>query len=116
MSTHPESYSQLQKDSTLVEVIRRQEAEISDRDLYYIPEELVEEAEPGLKEGDIVGITTSIEGIAIMHVALLVRREGRIHLLHASSAAGRVVVSDETLQAYLLNSERATGIMVARPL
>jgi len=116
MSTHPESYSQLNNDSTLVEAIRRQEAAISARDLYYIPEEQIEEAEPGLQEGDIAGITTSIEGIAIMHVVILVRRDGRIHLLHASSAAGRVVVSDEPLSDYLRNSELATGIIVARPL
>jgi len=116
MSTHPESYSQLEKDSTLVEGIRRQEAAISARDLYYIPEEQVKEAEPGLQEGDIAGITTSIEGIAIMHVVILVRRDGRIHMLHASSSAGRVVVSDQPLSDYLRNSELATGIMVARPL
>jgi hypothetical protein len=116
MSTHPESYAQLENDSTLVEAIRRQEAVISARDLYYIPEEQVEEAEGGLQEGDIAGITTSIEGIAIMHVVILVRRDGRIHLLHASSAAGQVVVSDETLSDYLRKSEKATGIMVARPL
>jgi hypothetical protein len=116
MSTHPESYSQLNNDSTLVDAIRRQEADISARELYYIPEEQMEEAEPGLQEGDIAGITTSIEGIAIMHVVILVRRDGRIHLLHASSAAGRVVVSDEPLSDYLRNSEKATGIMVARPL
>ena len=116
MSTHPESYSQLEQDSTLVEVIRRQEAAISARHLYYIPEDQVEEAEPRLQEGDIAGITTSIDGIAIMHVVILVRRDGRIHMLHASSSAGRVVISDQPLSDYLRTSELATGIMVARPI
>ena len=72
-------------------------------------------AEADLEEGDIVGITTDIEGLAVMHVGILLREEGRIHLMHASSTAGRVVISEEPLSGYLKNSERATGIMVARP-
>jgi hypothetical protein len=36
--------------------------------------------------------------------------------LHASSAAEKVVLSDETLEEYLLSSKSATGIVVARPL
>jgi hypothetical protein len=67
-------------------------------------------------DGDIAGITTGIEGIAIQHVVILVRKEGRIHLMHASSKAEKVAVSDFTLEEYLLNSKSASGIMLARPL
>jgi len=67
-------------------------------------------------DGDIAGITTGIEGIAIQHVVILIRQEGRIHIMHASSKAEKVVVSDFTLEEYLLNSKSASGIMLARPL
>jgi hypothetical protein len=67
-------------------------------------------------DGDIVGITTSIEGLDISHMGILVSKAGRIHLLHASSAAEKVVLSEETLEEYLLSSNPATGIMAARPL
>jgi hypothetical protein len=116
MSTHPEEYMQLEKDASLVKVIARQEEDITAREMYYVPEEKIAEVEHLLQDGDIAGITTGIEGIAIMHVVILVRVDSRMHLLHASSAAGRVVISEGTLEDYLLGSKSATGIMVARPI
>jgi hypothetical protein len=116
MSKHPDSYKQLKEDPGLVESIAQQEREISKREMYYVPESRVAELENQLMEGDIVGITTGVKGLAISHVGILVKRAGRIHLLHASSATNKVVVSENTLEAYLVNSKSATGIMVARPL
>ncbi|MEZ5103132.1 MAG: DUF1460 domain-containing protein [Draconibacterium sp.] len=115
MSTHPGSYIQL-KDSTLIPVIAKQEKEISSRTMFYIPKDKISEFEDKLMDGDIAGITTNINGMDIMHVVILVRKGGHICPMHASSSAGKVILSDETLEEYLLNSKRATGIMVARPL
>jgi len=115
MSTHPESYVQL-RDSALIPVIASQEKEISSRLMFYIPEEKLAGVENLLNDGDIVGITTGIKGLDILHVGILIRKGGRIHLMHASSALEKVVVSYETLEEYLLKSKSATGIMVARPL
>ena len=116
MSTHPDSYRQLKKDSTLIESIAVQEKLISSREMFFIPEDSVAEVESQLMDGDIAGITTNIEGIAIQHVVILIRVEDRIHMLHASSKAEKVVLSENTLEDYLLNSKSATGIMLARPL
>ena len=115
MSTHPESYLQL-KDSKLIPVIEKQEKMISSRQMYFIPEEKLAGVENLLKDGDIAGITTKIEGMDISHVVLLVKKDGRVHILHASSTANKVILSEETLEDYLKNSKMATGIMVARPL
>jgi len=116
MSTHPAAYQQLKDSSQLVQLIAQQEKFISTRKMYYIPEEKLAGVEDQLQEGDIVGITTGISGLDIAHTGILVRVDGRIHLLHESSLAEEVVVSKETLENYLLNSKSATGIMVARPL
>ncbi|MCP4310462.1 MAG: DUF1460 domain-containing protein [Bacteroidetes bacterium] len=116
MSTHPGSYRQLAADSTLIEIIAGQEQEISAREMYYISENDLKNTESSLMEGDIVGITTAIGGLDIMHVGILISKSGRIHLLHASSRAEKVVLSEETLEEYLMNSKAATGIIVARPL
>jgi hypothetical protein len=116
MSSNPASYAQLLADSTLVPVFREQERQINQRNLYYLPEEVVGESETELETGDIVGITTDIDGLAVMHVGIVVSVDGRIHLMHASSATGKVVISEETLEQYLIQSNRATGIMVARPI
>jgi hypothetical protein len=116
MSTHPDSYRQLKDSSHLVEIIAQKERDINSRQHFYISEEKLAEVEDQLMDGDIVGITTSIEGLDISHMGILMRKAGRIHLLHASSAAEKVVLSDETLEEYLMNSKSTTGIMVARPL
>jgi hypothetical protein len=116
MSTHPDSYRQLKDSSHSVEIIAQKEKDINSRQHFYIPEEKLAEVEDQLMDGDIVGITTNIEGLDISHMGILVRKAGRIHLMHASSAAEQVVLSDETLEEYLLSSKPATGIMVARPV
>lgn len=114
MSTHPESYVQL-KDSTLIPVIAKQEKEISKREMYYIPKEKIAAVENRLHDGDIAGITTSIKGMDISHVVILRRVAGRMHILHASSTAKKVILSEETLEDYLKSSKSATGVMIARP-
>lgn len=115
MSAHPASYVQL-KDSTLVQVIAKQELEISSRQMFYIPEDKLAEFENLLQNGDIAGITTNVKGLDISHVVILQRIAGRVHILHASTTAKKVIISEETLEEYLKNSKPATGIMVARPL
>jgi hypothetical protein len=116
MSTHPASYQQLLSDPELVEIIAVQEREISAREMYYVSLDQLPDLDSSLREGDIVGITTSIKGLDISHVGILVRKSGRFHLLHASSRQGKVILSEEPLGVYLANNKSATGIMVARAL
>jgi len=114
MSTHPGAYIQLSNDSNLVSRIAYFEKEISKRDYFYIPKDSVAAIEPRLEEGMIVAITTSIAGLDIAHVGFLVRQDERIHLLHASSDAGKVVISDKPLVDYLAGNKKQTGIMVIK--
>jgi len=116
MSTHPDSYRQLKENAPLVDLIAAQEKLISARPMFFIPETKLAELESKLRDGDIAGITTEIDGIAIQHVVILIRQEGCIHFMHASSKAEKVVVSETTLEEYLMNSKSASGIMLARPL
>jgi hypothetical protein len=115
MSTHPDSYKQL-RNVAFLPLIITQEKELSAREMYYIPEEKIAELENKFEDGDIAGITTGIAGVDILHAVILIRVNGRIHLLHAPQSGGRVLISDETLEDYLKNSKSADGIMVARPL
>jgi hypothetical protein len=114
MSSHPESYRQL-KNAAFIPPLIKQEKEISKREMFYLPEEKLAEYENQLKEGDIAGITTNIPGLDILHVVILIRKNDKIHLLHASQTAGKVIISEETLIDYLKNSKSGNGIMVARP-
>jgi hypothetical protein len=112
MSTHPQYYRQLKADSTLITVIARQEENISKKKFHYIPKEKVVQLESKLKEGMIVGITTGKEGLDIAHTGMLIKQNGRIHLLHASSDFKQVMISNEPLSDYLMGNKSQTGIMV----
>lgn len=116
MSKHPESYRQLKETPELVKSIALKEQEISSRKTHFIPKNKIAEVEDLLQDGDIAGITTNISGLDISHVVILIRKAGHIHFLHASSKAGKVISSEETLEEYLNRRKDATGIMVARPL
>jgi len=116
MSRHTESYPILQRIPEYVPLIAAREAEISNRMTWFIPENRLAVVENKIHDGDIVGITTNIEGLDISHVVLAVRLSGRIRFIHASSKEMKVVISNETLEEYLLNSKMASGIMVARPM
>jgi hypothetical protein len=114
MSTHPEFYFQL-RDSLFNHEIANQEMRINSRQMFFIPKEKLAEKEYLLKDGDIAGITTKIEGLDISHVVILKRINGSIHILHASTSGYKVILSEETLENYLNSSKSVTGIMVARP-
>lgn len=117
MSTHPDSYRQLTKDTTLIQIIARQEQELSRREMYFVPKDRIIDMEADLRAGDLVGITTGIKGLDIIHVGIIWRKPGgSVHLLHASSEFKQVIITEATLEDYLANNKSASGIMVARPL
>jgi len=116
MSTHPEAYPLLKNNPDFVKEIALQEVAISSRKSWYIPKGRLVEFEQQLHDGDILGITTNIPGMDISHVVIAIRKDGRIHLLHASLNFKKVLVSTETLEQYLNSHKSTTGIMVARPL
>lgn len=116
MSTHPDSYKQLKNNTEFQRQLAQQEKEISARKMFFLPKEKLADFESKLHEGDIIGITTSISGLDITHVGLIVKNNGKVHLMHASSKAEKVIISEITLKEYLMGRKSATGIMVVRPL
>jgi hypothetical protein len=116
MSTHPQAYRQLAANPELVRELARREDELSARALDYVPKAKVAEAEPRLWTGDIIGVTTTIDGLDCSHAGLCYRDErGVLRLLHASTTHKAVVLDDE-LAIYLGRVPSHTGVMVGRPL
>lgn len=118
MSTHPENYRQLASHPNLVQDIQLAEEAINARSLKYLPMEKLEAAEPLLQTGDIVGVTTTQEGIDIAHTGLCLKDEsGVVHFMDASSSRLRMRVTVEPEISKCLNwSSKLTGVMIARPL
>jgi hypothetical protein len=116
MSTHPDEYKQLINEPAITAQIKAIEEKISAQKFYYIPTSQFESIEGLVKDGDIVTLTTTIPGIDVSHVGILLKKEGRIYLLHASSTAQKVVISAEPFAQYLTKSKKTTGAMIARPI
>jgi Protein of unknown function (DUF1460) len=116
MSTHPAAYRQLRANPEMVQKIARVEADINARTMHYLPKDKVAAAGRLLMTGDIVGITTAIDGLDCAHAGLCYRdADGALRLLHASTTQ-KAVVLDEDLATYLASVSTHTGIMAARPL
>lgn len=117
MSTHPESYKQLNENPDLIPQIKIQEEEISSRIYYYIPKDEVELKEKFINVGDIIAITTTVEGLDIGHLGIAVKLDDeRIHLLHAPTVNTKVHITKEPLSDYLMKYKRHSGVIVLKPL
>jgi hypothetical protein len=115
MSTHRELYPFLSDDANLGK-LRESEEYLNSQPICMLPREEVAASEPLIHSGDIIALTTSIEGLDVTHTGIATREaDGRIHLLHASSS-GQVEVSALPLADYLNKLKNNTGILVARPL
>lgn len=116
MSKHPDSYQVLKENPGLVVQIEKLEKDISEEVFWYIPKGQLSVYEEKIREGDIIAITTIIDGLDVIHTGIALRENGQLKLLHASSTEKEVVVSSGSLSDYLQNSRNASGIMVARAL
>ncbi|GAB5409457.1 MAG: DUF1460 domain-containing protein [Balneolaceae bacterium] len=116
MSSNPESYKHLSQNPDFISTIKEQETEINNNNYFYLPKNKIAEYEHLLKEGDIIGLTTSIKGLDVAHVGILVEQEGKLHLLHASQSNLKVEISDEPITSFLKPDSKNTGIMIARPV
>jgi len=117
MSTHSQSYKQLKENPKFVKQIAEVENEMNKRDYYYVPENYISCVEDKIQSGDIILITTGIEGLDISHTGMAIRMEdGRIHFLHAPIKGKKIQITQKPLSKYIKGLKRHTGIMVARPL
>jgi hypothetical protein len=71
---------------------------------------------PLIQSGDLVAFVTSNPHLDFLHTGMLVRQNNVIRLLHASQDKKQVVLSDESLQAYLKSHPKFIGICVFRPI
>lgn len=115
MSTHPDSYKQLQGNSERIFTITEKEKEISSRSYYYIPEVAIEHLGESMSDGDIVSFVTSIKGLDVSHVGLIYRENGKLTFIHASSSLKKVIVNEGLLSEYVARIKNNIGVIITRP-
>ncbi|HEX7535218.1 MAG TPA: N-acetylmuramoyl-L-alanine amidase-like domain-containing protein [Syntrophales bacterium] len=115
MTRHREDYPALSREKFHRDMMAI-EKRLSGRWLHYIPKAALGKFEHMVENGDLIAVTTDIEGLDVIHVGLAVSLRSRLHLLHASEVEKRVVISDLTLHQYLSRRKVMTGIMVGRAI
>jgi len=115
MGTHRKLYPFLKEDKNFEKIIAT-EAALAQETFCYIPQDQIEANEHLIQPGDIIALTTSIKGLDVTHTGIATReKDGRIHLLHASTGSMKVEVSKLPLADYLKKIKNNIGITVARP-
>lgn len=91
------------------------EKALSGKKVHWLPKgKLPDAGLPWIMDGDIIAITTNLPGLDVAHVGMAEYINGKLHLLHASSTLGKVVVSEEPLSQMLRNNKSWSGIRVVR--
>ena len=98
MTTHVDSYLPMKKNPELVKEMAAHEKNWQGMVVSYIPKEKLNLSsnELKIKDGDVLAMVTNIKGLDIVHVGFAFWKEGKLHLLHASSSAKKVIEDPKT--------------------
>lgn len=114
MSRNAKKYPNI-KSSNDSQSIKDAEKMINSTVRYYIPKQDVYKVDSLLQAGDIIAITTTIDGLDVSHTGFAIRVGEKIHLLHASEKNKKVEITEKSLYQYLMNNAKQSGIIVMRP-
>ena len=111
MSMHPDAYPRM----TDVEAIKAVEDSINAVPSTYIPKNRLKEALKGIRNGDIILFTTTVDGLDVSHCAIAKVDAGEpVRFIHASTGAMKVILEPRTLEEYVMGRKAVTGIQVYR--
>lgn len=115
MTSNRELYPNLKDESSYL-AIKDYQKQINEFDFYYIPKWKIEKVENQIQEGDIIAITSNVDGLDFNHEGFAIRQNGRVYLLHASYEQKKIIISKELLVDYLNRIHKHSGISVLRLL
>lgn len=119
MSSNPEKYPALKKDTSLIDEIAKMEKYFDGKTYRYIPKAKLknpESLQSYIKDGDIIAIVTNKKGLDISHIGFAAWHKGNLHLLNASSIHKKVVEEPMSLYKYMMRHPSQTGIRIIRVL
>ena len=117
MSTHPSAYPMLDGNAGELRRIRTNEQAFDGQAVRYVPVSWLGKGQEELgdiHDGDILAIVTRKKGLDTSHLGFAVWKEGRLHLLNASSIHKKVVLEPMTLRQYMQKHPSQLGVRVVR--
>jgi hypothetical protein len=116
MSAHPGAYRQMAEPG-VAGAIRAMEQRLNGGPArWYLPENRIEAAASGIRDGDLIAATSTLPGLDVAHTGIALWRNGRLHLLHAPLVGKSVEISALPLAQRIAEIKTQDGIMVARVL
>ncbi|HAH25238.1 MAG TPA: DUF1460 domain-containing protein [Prolixibacteraceae bacterium] len=116
MSTHPESYPVLKGHPEVIPILAEQEKGLTQMGFQYFSKDDLPNLYKHLQPGDIVGLTSSVEGLDVNHTGIIIRKNNEFYLMHASQSGAKVMVSEGPIGDFLKPQSKNTGIIIARPV
>ena len=115
MSRHPEAYPRLDGSPDMVDAIRGTEERLSAAGRWVVPEDRLQPTMEGIEDGDVIAVTSTVDGLDVAHTGLALWVDGRLHLMHAPLVGDSVEISTEPLSQRVRRIGSQDGVMVARP-
>ena len=116
MSVHPSDYPVLKDHPELIPAIAKQEKELTITGFMYFPKTDIPNLYKHLQHGDIIALTSSIDGVDVNHVGIIIKKENESYLLHAPLSGKKVLVSEGPITDFIKPNSKNNGIMIARPV
>lgn len=116
MTAHPEAYPQLADPAELAGIVDAEAAVNAAGPRVYLPEDRIQGAADGIRTGDVIAATSTVEGLDVAHTGIAYWRDGALHLMHAPLVGSTVVLSERTLAERIRGIASQDGILVGRPL
>ncbi len=115
MSTHPAAYRQLAAPDVLGAILDTERRLDEAGPRRFVPQARIADVSERIGTGDVIAATSAVPGLDIAHTGIAVRRDGRLHLLHAPLVGDAVQLSETTLAERVRGISGQDGIMVAAP-
>lgn len=115
MSSHRDNYPALADSATFERLLSIESGYHNHRFPYIKMKDLgTKEVLSVLREGDVVAFVSNRKDLDVTHLGFLVKENGKLHVLHASSTNGKVEVSNVDLQEFVKRNRHWIGIRVYR--
>ena len=115
MSKHRDAYPSL-KDSLTFEKIKGYEVGFRSHRFPYIRKEDInaKNTKATFKSGDIIGMVTTIKGLDISHLGIVIKENNELYFLNASMGGGKVQIEKNTFYEYLNRIRSCIGVRIFR--